>query len=283
MDEGFDLGGSDDYGTCEVDMAGGDLSSDAFQEYDAGLDWQDTASELPGAASELPGADYQIDGLLDSGSLPPDVSFQESDYSILDENQTNEFQINENQTNEFQTDVFLINENQAENFQTDEFQHEADCSLLDEQNSNECGSEINPADDIGSWISDVNPGYDPFDCSDSPYNSNCGSCALATFLRLEGENDIEATVNNIETPEEMESITGMEQVAMSPEEIERTLLEQGDGAHAIIGIDRDEGPGHWFNAVNKGGKVMAADGQTGELMDWPPDYGDVIRWDMSVA
>ena len=65
-------------------------------------------------------------------------------------------------------------------------------------------------------------------------------------------------------------------------EDETLYLAQGDGAHAIIGIDRAEGPGHWFNAACIDGKVVAIDGQTGEIRDWPPDYGDVVNWEMSV-
>ena len=74
----------------------------------------------------------------------------------------------------------------------------------------------------------------------------------------------------------------MEQVSMSPYEIEQRLLSEGDGAHAIIGIDRAQGAGHWFNAACLNGKVVAIDGQSGEVMDWPPDYGDVVNWEMSV-
>ena len=69
---------------------------------------------------------------------------------------------------------------------------------------------------------------------------------------------------------------------MSPDEIRDRLLAEGDGAHAIIGIDRAEGPGHWFNAACMDGKVVAIDGQTGEITDWPPDYGDVVNWEMSI-
>ncbi len=80
----------------------------------------------------------------------------------------------------------------------------------------------------------------------------------------------------------MEALTGMEQIPLSPEEIAARLLEAGDGAHAIIGIDRAVGAGHWFNAANIGGKVVAIDGQSGEINDWPPDYGNVVNWEMSV-
>ena len=136
-------------------------------------------------------------------------------------------------------------------------------------------------DTISEWISEINPNFDPFDV-DSPYSSNCGSCAYAVYQRLEGYSDACATADNIDYNYQMNALTGMEQVSMTPEEIEETLLESGDGSHAIIGIDRAEGPGHWFNAACFGGKVVAIDGQTGEITEWPPDYGDVVNWEMSI-
>ena len=87
---------------------------------------------------------------------------------------------------------------------------------------------------------------------------------------------------NIGYNSEIEALTGMEQVSMSPQEIEQRLLDAGDGAHAIIGIDRAEGPGHWFNAACINGKVVAIDGQDGSISEWPPDYGNVVNWEMSV-
>lgn len=136
--------------------------------------------------------------------------------------------------------------------------------------------------DISNWLGDINPNYDEFDI-ESPYCNNCGSCAYAVYQRLEGiDTEACASVKNIPYNQEMEALTGMEQVSMSPDEIEQRLLAEGDGAHAIIGIDRAEGPGHWFNAACLDGKVVAIDGQTGEIRDWPPDYGDVVNWEMSV-
>lgn len=142
-------------------------------------------------------------------------------------------------------------------------------------------SEIKPIENLNGWLKDINPNYDAFDI-DSPYSNNCGSCTYAVYQRLEGNPDICATAENIGYNSEMEALTGMEQVSMSPQEIEARLLEQGDGAHAIIGIDRSYGPGHWFNAACINGKVVAIDGQSGEINDWPPDYGDVVNWEMSV-
>ena len=142
-------------------------------------------------------------------------------------------------------------------------------------------SDVSDINDINAWIGDINPNFDPFD-TESEFSNNCGSCAFAVHQRLDGDSDITATADNIGTIEQMNMQTGMEQVSMPPEMIEQTLLEQGAGAHAIIGIDRAEGPGHWFNAANIDGKVVAIDGQTGEISAWPPDYCDVVNWDMSV-
>ena len=136
-------------------------------------------------------------------------------------------------------------------------------------------------ENIQEWLGEINPNFDPFD-ADSEYSNNCGSCSFAVFQRLEGDNEIVATANNIDTPAEMNEITGMEQVSMSPEEIQEYLISQGSGSHGIVGIDRAEGPGHWFNAYYDGEKVVAIDGQTGETQPWPPNYGNVTNWDISV-
>lgn len=142
-------------------------------------------------------------------------------------------------------------------------------------------TDLNKLTDLSNWLGDINPNFDEFDI-DSPYCNNCGSCAYAVYQRLEGSNDACASADNIPYNSDMTALTGMEQVSMSPEEIKNRLLAEGDGAHAIIGIDRAEGCGHWFNAACIDGKVVAIDGQTGEVTDWPPDYGNVVNWEMSI-
>ena len=142
-------------------------------------------------------------------------------------------------------------------------------------------ADIPRADDTHEWLGDINPNYDPWDMN-SPYNVNCGSCAFAVSQRLDGDTEIIATATNIGTTSEMNEITGMEQMTMSPDGIQEYLISLGPGSHGIVGIDRSEGPGHWFNAYYDGERVVAIDGQTGEVNDWPPDYGDVINWDISV-
>jgi len=138
-------------------------------------------------------------------------------------------------------------------------------------------------DSVQNWISDINPNYDPFDY-ECPYNENCGSCALAVWNRLNGgDTEMVASAENIGYNYQMEAITGMQQVEMSPDAIKDYLIEQGAGANGIVGIDRADGPGHWFNAYNDGGRIVAIDGQTGTIEDWPPqDLGNVIKWELSI-
>lgn len=134
---------------------------------------------------------------------------------------------------------------------------------------------------VSSWIKDINPGYDPFDI-ESPYNVNCGACAYAVYQRMNGNTEITACAENIGSDALMENVLGMKFVSMNPKEIAEYLLEQGDGAHAVIGVDREAGSGHWFNAACLDGRVVAIDGQSGEILEWPPDYGNVVNWEIAV-
>ena len=137
-------------------------------------------------------------------------------------------------------------------------------------------------DQIESWLGEVNPGYtgDPFD----PRSSNCGSCAFAVFQRLSGTSAVAGT--GTLTISEMEAATGKSQQAMTPAGIEAALRAAGPGSHAVVGIDRSFGAGHWFNAYFDGDKVVAIDGQSNEVHDWPPNYGSsrnpVTYWDAGI-
>jgi hypothetical protein len=53
-------------------------------------------------------------------------------------------------------------------------------------------------------------------------------------------------------------------------EIGRRLRELGPGSSAVVGLDRADAPGHWFNAVNHQGTVLAVDAQSARLEEWPP-------------
>jgi hypothetical protein len=138
--------------------------------------------------------------------------------------------------------------------------------------------------DIGTvqaWLTDVNPNFDgdPY----SPYSNNCGACAAVVEAKLSGHDAVEAGTETLSI-DEMNMSTGMIQTPMDGyDEIQEKLLSCGPGAHAVIGIDRVSGPGHWFNAYTPDGvNLYAIDGQTGEILDWPPNYGDECGWDMSL-
>ena len=49
----------------------------------------------------------------------------------------------------------------------------------------------------------------------------------------------------------------------------------------MIGVDWRGGGGHYFNAVNHKGQVLALDGQTGKTETWPPTI-DGLGYDASM-
>jgi Papain fold toxin 1, glutamine deamidase len=51
------------------------------------------------------------------------------------------------------------------------------------------------------------------------------------------------------------------------------LRELGSGSSAVVGFNRADAPGHWFNAVNHEGTVLAVDGQSARFEDWLPTTG----------
>ncbi len=224
--------------------------------------------------------------VLDSSGIQ---EYQDSfDQVVEDESLSNEEKID--QLNDLKDNLEIAQEQELDNSYNDiddteaiespsEIQEYQDESFEETYETEEPNENI---EDVSSWLNEVNPNFDEFDV-DSPYSNNCGSCAFAVYNRLEGnDTDICATAENIPTNEAMEAATGLEMQQSTPADIEKMLLDQGDGAHAIIGVDRAEGPGHWFNAAVIDGKVYAIDGQSGQMYDWPPDYGDVVHWDVSV-
>ena len=139
---------------------------------------------------------------------------------------------------------------------------------------------------IQSWLGDVNPRYhDPFlPPQNNPYHVNCGSCAFSVYQRLNGgDSTAVASHVNIGRDEEMERVTGKRCTYMSVADIEKILISGGPGTNLIVGINRrlPSGrtiSGHWFNAVYDGEKIYTIDGQSGEILDWPHDYGYVSEW-----
>ena len=130
-------------------------------------------------------------------------------------------------------------------------------------------------DEIKTWIKDINPNYNPF----TPYGSNCGTCALAVFNRInKNEVHVAGRINVAPNDADMEELTGLSCEYMTVNEIENILIERGPGSNLILGINRHDGAGHWFNAFYDGEKIYTLDGQTGKVLDWPHDYGNVSEW-----
>ena len=133
-------------------------------------------------------------------------------------------------------------------------------------------------EEMRSWITEINPNFDPFNPG-SAYTNNCGSCALAVHNRLKGYKDIVAGRINIAPQDaDMEELTGLRCRYMKPSDIEKILISRGVGSELIVGINRYEGPGHWFNVFYDGTKFYTVDGQCGKIMDWPHDYQNVQAW-----
>lgn len=134
--------------------------------------------------------------------------------------------------------------------------------------------DVQTTQDVSEWVGDVNP------LSTFGVAENCGSCALAVDSRIDGSSPNAEAGDSTFSVAEMEAATGRPQTAATPEEIEAGLKAAGPGSKSVIGIDRVDGPGHWFNAYYDGSRVVYIDGQTGDIGDWPPtNLGNVSAWD----
>lgn len=62
--------------------------------------------------------------------------------------------------------------------------------------------------------------------------------------------------------------------------IGQRLRELGPRSSAVVGFDRQDAPGHWFNAVNHDETVLAVDGRAARFEEWPPS-NDGLGFDES--
>lgn len=137
---------------------------------------------------------------------------------------------------------------------------------------------VQSIESIKSWIGSINPNPN----NDFRREINCGKCAAAVEKRFNGDNTASAGFGTYSI-DEMNSITGKTQTRMTPEKIKDYIISQGPGSHAVVGVDRGNNqPGHWFNIYYDGNKVYTIDGQVGTISDWPPNYGNVTVWDVSI-
>ncbi len=141
------------------------------------------------------------------------------------------------------------------------------------------GSAVPSIASIQSWIKDINPKYDKFSFHKKAYRTNCGSCSLAVYKRLNGiDSTAKASHVNIPTDAEMEKATGKTCYYMSVAEIGQRVRAMGAGACVVAGINRNHSAGHWFNIYYDGNKLYTIEGQSGNVYDWPHDYGDIRDW-----
>ena len=125
-----------------------------------------------------------------------------------------------------------------------------------------------PGEHPEGWIEAIYPGRER---QERP--NNCGDCARAADSTWHGVPAVAAELTGRargERPAVMTEWAGRAPEPASMTEIGRRLSELGPGSSAVVGFDRNGAPGHWFNAVNHQGAVLAVDGQSVRFEDWPP-------------
>ena len=129
------------------------------------------------------------------------------------------------------------------------------------------------------WLRDVNA-----DESRPGRDNNCGECSRAVHGTWHGRPAAAAALADRDCAGEpagrMAEWAGQRPVPATMAEIGRRLQHLGPGSSAVVGCDWKGGGGHWFNAVNDAGDVLAIDGQRNRIGPWPPTVRD-LRFDES--
>ncbi len=127
-----------------------------------------------------------------------------------------------------------------------------------------------PFQDPRVWVSDINP-----DRRAPGRDNNCGECTRATELSWRGFPAVSAAYgfpnSPGETDDRMEEWSRTYLEPRSFDQVAAKLANEGHGASALVAVGwRGQGGGHWFNAVNYNGEVLAIDSQRGRVEQWPP-------------
>jgi hypothetical protein len=142
---------------------------------------------------------------------------------------------------------------------------------------------------IRSWIGGINPGFlDAVRSDDAGRTENCVDCARSVQATLEGRPTAAAAIGDGGLPLKGELPGGGEHPAYTEQAVGRyrETTSYDDIAHrladthgsAIVFAQPAEGTasvsGHAFNAVwdTDTRRVLWADGQSGEVGDWPPSH-----------
>jgi len=116
-------------------------------------------------------------------------------------------------------------------------------------------------------------------------DNNCGECTRAVHGTWHGRPAAAAALADRDSAGEparrMAEWAGQRPVPATMAEIGQRLERLGPGSSAVVGCDWKGGAGgHWFNAVNHAGSVLAVDGQRNRVGPWPPTVRD-LRFDES--
>jgi hypothetical protein len=126
-----------------------------------------------------------------------------------------------------------------------------------------------PGEHPSRWVADIYPARER-----QARQNNCGECARATDNTWHGvptaASELAKPRVGGERPAVMREWAGQAPDPASMSAVEQRLRELGPGSSAVVGFDREDAPGHWFNAVNHEGTVLAVDGQGGRFEEWPP-------------
>jgi hypothetical protein len=126
-----------------------------------------------------------------------------------------------------------------------------------------------PGEHPAGWIDGIYPGRDR-----RIRPNNCGECARAADSTWHGAPtaaaDLASRLAGGERPAVMSEWAGTSPQQASMTAIGRRLAELGPGSSAVVGFDRKGAPGHWFNAVNHQGTILAVDAQSARFEKWPP-------------
>ncbi|MCK9924681.1 toxin glutamine deamidase domain-containing protein [Frankia sp. AgPm24] len=129
-----------------------------------------------------------------------------------------------------------------------------------------------PFRDPREWIGEINPDRDH-----PGRKINCGECARATELSWRGVPAVSARLADLrsggEVAERMEEWSGADLRPATFADIAADLEAAGPGSSAVVAVYWKWGGGHWFNAVNHNGDILAVDGQKGSVERWPPSRG----------
>ena len=130
-------------------------------------------------------------------------------------------------------------------------------------------------EELAGWLGGVNP-----DKGDPGRGNNCGECARAVARTWFGDTVAVAAAMADggaagEPAGRMAEWAGRAPAPVSMAEIGERLAALGPGSLAVVGADWRSGGGHWFNAVNDRGAVLAVDGQRGRCGPWPPSAAGV--------